>query len=143
MTDKLPKREEVAQELTWRLEDIYDDETKWEEDLKKVYEVSKTIASYQGKLAEGADTLLALMKANEEQTLLLGAIYGYAHMREDQDTANSKYQAMKQRGMSAYMDAAEKSAFMNPEILELSDEKLDEYYKACPELDDTRDSSVR
>ena len=135
MTDKLPKREEVAQELTWRLEDIYDDETKWEEDLKKVYEVSKTIASYQGKLAEGADTLLALMKANEEQTLLLGAIYGYAHMREDQDTANSKYQAMKQRGMSAYMDAAEKSAFMNPEILELSDEKLDEYYKACPELD--------
>ncbi len=135
MTDKLPKREEVAKELTWRLEDIYDDEAKWEEDLKKVYEVSKTIASYQGKLADGADTLLALMKANEEQTLLLGAIYGYAHMREDQDTANSKYQAMKQRGMSAYMDAAEKSAYMNPEILELSDEKLDEYYKACPELD--------
>ena len=135
MTDKLPKREEVAKELTWRLEDIYDDEAKWEEDLKKVYEVNKTIASYQGKLSDGADTLLALMKANEEQTLLLGAIYGYAHMREDQDTANSKYQAMKQRGMSAYMDAAEKSAFMNPEILELSDEKLDEYYKACPELD--------
>ena len=135
MTDKLPKREEVAQELTWRLEDIYDDEAKWEEDLKKVYEVSKTIASYQGKLSDGADTLLALMKANEEQTLLLGAIYGYAHMREDQDTANSKYQAMKQRGMSAYMDAAEKSAFMNPEILELSDEKLEEYYSACPELD--------
>ena len=56
MTDKLPKREEVAQELTWRLEDIYDDEAKWEEDLKKVYEVSKTIASYQGKLSDGADT---------------------------------------------------------------------------------------
>ena len=135
MTDKLPKREEVAKELTWRLEDIYDDEAKWEEDLKKVYEVNKTIASYQGKLSDGADTLLALMKASEEQTLLLGAIYGYAHMREDQDTANSKYQAMKQRGMSAYMDAAEKSAFMNPEILELSDEKLEEYYSACPELD--------
>ena len=33
------------------------------------------------------------------------------------------------------MDAAEKSAFMNPEILELSDEKLEEYYSACPELD--------
>ncbi len=135
MTDKLPKREEVAKDLTWRLEDIYDDEAKWEDDLKKVYEVNKTIASYQGKLSDGAENLLALMKANEEQTLLIGAIYGYAHMREDQDTANSKYQAMKQRAMSAYVDSAEKSAFMSPEILELSDEKLEEYYKACPDLD--------
>ncbi len=75
MTDKLPKREEVAKDLTWRLEDIYDDEAKWEDDLKKVYEVNKTIASYQGKLSDGAENLLALMKANEEQTLLIGAIY--------------------------------------------------------------------
>ena len=97
--------------------------------------MNKTIASYQGKLSDGAENLLALMKANEEQTLLIGAIYGYAHMREDQDTANSKYQAMKQRAMSAYVDSAEKSAFMSPEILELSDEKLEEYYKACPDLD--------
>ena len=34
MQNKLPKRDEVAAELTWRLEDIYDDEAKWEAELK-------------------------------------------------------------------------------------------------------------
>ena len=134
MQDRLPKREEVAQELTWRLEDIYDDEAKWEEELKKLGEVADVVASYQGKLSESAANLLGLCKADEEMSLLLDRVHGYAHMREDQDTANSKYQAMKQCAMTAYMQSAEKSAFMNPEILQLSDEKLESYYAELPEL---------
>jgi oligoendopeptidase F len=33
MENKLPKREEVAKELTWRLEDIYANEDLWEGDV--------------------------------------------------------------------------------------------------------------
>ena len=128
MTDKLPKRDEVAKELTWRLEDIFDDEAKWEEELKKVTELSDKVAAFQGKLADGPDQLLSMLKLTEEMNLSLDRVYGYAHMREDQDTANSKYQAMKQRAMSAYVYSGEKTAFTNSEILELSDEKLNDYY---------------
>jgi oligoendopeptidase F len=128
MQNRLPKREEVAADLTWRLEDIYDDEAKWEEELKKAGEVADRIASYAGRLTEGGDTLLEVLKLNEDMTLLLDRVYGYAHMREDQDTANSKYQAFQQRAMSAYVAASEKTAFMSPEILQLSDETLNEYY---------------
>ncbi len=134
MQNKLPKRDEVALELTWRLEDIYDDESKWEEELKKAGEVADKIASFEGKLSESAKTLLEVCKLNEDLALLLDRVYGYAHMREDQDTANSKYQAFQQRGMSTYMIASEKSAFMNPEILAISDETLDAFYAQEPEL---------
>ncbi len=135
MQNKLPKRDEVAVELTWRLEDIYDDEAKWEAELKKATEVADKMATFAGTLAEGAQKLYELCKLNEDLELLLDRVYGYGHMREDQDTTNSKYQSFQQRAMSVYASAGEKTAFMSPEILSLSDEKLGEYYSEIPELD--------
>ncbi|SFC60990.1 oligoendopeptidase F [Butyrivibrio sp. YAB3001] len=134
MQNKLPKRDEVAKELTWRLEDIYDDESKWEAELSKVNEIADKMAAFQGKLSESAQTLLDFCKLNEELTLFLDRVYGYAHMREDQDTANSKYQGFHQRALSAYMGSAEKTAFMNPEVLDLSDEQLKDFFEKAPEL---------
>ena len=135
MQNKLPKRDEVALELTWRLEDIYDDEAKWEEECTRAVEVADKMAAYEGKLSESGEKLLEVLKLYEELSLLLDRVYGYAHMREDQDTGNSKYQALKQRGMSAIVGTSEKTAFIDPEILTLSDEKLNEFYSAVPELD--------
>ena len=45
MQEKKKKREEVSLDLTWRLEDIYDDEKKWEEELSKVTEVADKISA--------------------------------------------------------------------------------------------------
>lgn len=135
MQQKLPKREEVAKELTWRLEDIYDDESKWESELNKVNELADKFASYQGKISKDSKSLLEVSKLAEEVELYLDRVYGYAHMREDQDTANSKYQGMKQRALSTYMAVSEKSAFIDPEILEISDADLEKFYAETPELD--------
>ena len=135
MQNRLPKREEVAPELTWRLEDIYDDESKWEKELEQTMETADKIAAFSGTLSKGGENLLEMLKLNEKLELLLDRVYGYAHMREDQDTANSKYQAFQQRAMSAFAAASEKTAFMSPEILALSDEKLNEYYNSFHGLD--------
>ncbi|SHN58660.1 oligoendopeptidase F [Butyrivibrio hungatei DSM 14810] len=135
MQQKLPKRDEVAKELTWRLEDIYDDESKWESELNKVNELADKFASYQGKISKDSKSLLEVSKLAEEVELYLDRVYGYAHMREDQDTANSKYQGMKQRALSTYMAVSEKSAFIDPEILQISDADLEKFYAETPELD--------
>lgn len=133
--NRLPKREEVATELTWRLEDIYDDEAKWEAELKESDEVADKMAAFAGRLSESGQTLLELMKLNERYELLMDRLYGYSHMRGDQDTANAKYQGFVQRATTAMVLAGEKTAFVNPEILDLSDEKLDSFYKEVPELE--------
>ncbi|MCR5279902.1 MAG: oligoendopeptidase F, partial [Lachnospiraceae bacterium] len=121
MQNRLPKRNEVAKELTWRLEDIYDDESKWEAELKEAGEIADKMAGYAGKISADGETLLEYLKLDEQLDLLMDRIHGYAHMREDQDTADAKYQALKQRAASAYVMASEKTAFMRPEILSLSD----------------------
>ncbi len=135
MQDRLPKREEVAVELTWRLEDIFENEDKWEEELKKIGEVAEKIAAYKGKLAENGKNLLEVYKLMEELELLETRVAGYSHKRSDQDTANTGYQAMNQRAVSACVLASEKIVFTTSETIELSDEKLDGYYKEIPELE--------
>ncbi len=132
---KLPKRNEVPEALTWRLEDIYDDEAKWEAQLKQAGELADRIAGYAGKLGESGETLLELCKLDEELELVTDRVYGYAHMRADQDTADSKYQALKSRTMSVFTGISEKSAFVNPEILAIPDDRLESFYKAVPGLE--------
>ena len=61
MQNKLPKREEVPSELTWRLEDIYDDETKWETELVKSSDIADKMAALRGRLSESGEVLLELL----------------------------------------------------------------------------------
>ncbi len=132
MQEKLPKRSEVAEELTWRLEDIYADENAWESDVKAVLEIADSVATFEGKLAESADNLLETLRLYEKINLLIGKVYRYAHMRHDQDTADPKYQAMDQKAMSVYVQIEEKTSFMSPEILDISEEMLNKYREEKP-----------
>ena len=61
----LPLRSEVPVEQTWNLESIYPSVEAWEADLKAVREMVPAAAEFQGKLAEGPQTLLAAFKATE------------------------------------------------------------------------------
>ena len=138
MQDKLLKREDVKEELTWRLEDIYESEDKWEEDLKSCEKLGDELASFAGKLSGSARTLLEFFKLYEKSELMQSAIYGYAHMRHDQDTSNTKYTGMYQRAYSALVQMSEKVAFLEPEILEMSDETVEQFYKEEAELENYR-----
>ncbi|WP_029321378.1 oligoendopeptidase F [Butyrivibrio sp. AE3004] len=134
MQGKLPKRNEVEKELTWRLEDIYENEDKWEAEVNEALQISERIAKYNGKLSENAKNLLDALKLYEKADLLSSRFYGYAHMRHDEDTANSKYNGMNQRAISVNVHIGEKASFIEPEILAISDELLSSFYKEEPEL---------
>ena len=55
--------------------------------------------------------------------------------KADEDTRESKYQAMTGKFISVAvaMDAA--TSFETPEIMAISDEQLDAFYRECPELE--------
>ncbi|WP_035767405.1 oligoendopeptidase F [Butyrivibrio sp. NC2002] len=134
MQDRLPKRSEVANELTWRLEDIYENEADFDKELEETLSIADEIRKLEGKLSESAKTLLEALKLYERAALLMSRFRGYAHMRHDEDTSNSKYQGMDQKSVSAMVSFGEKTSFVEPEILQISDDKLDSFYKEEPEL---------
>ena len=94
---KLPVRDEVATENTWRLEDIFAVDEQWEKEFNEVKGLIPSVQEYQGKLGESAEQLYSALQLQDKLLERLGRLYTYAHMRYDQDTTNSFYQGLDDR----------------------------------------------
>ena len=127
MADKLLNREEIPAELTWKLEDIFPTDQEWETEFKKVSKLAEKAESYKGKLKEGAEELYGVLVYKDELSQRLRKLYTYSHMRYDQDTTNSKYQAMDSRMKAMYAKIASDLSFLTPEIMELDESVLNDY----------------
>ena len=134
MEQKLPKRSEVAVEQTWKLEDVYPDVQAFEEDLKRGLALADEIAGYEGKLGDGAEVLLKVYELYQECKKTDYRFFGYAMMRSDVDTGNADNLALLQKAQSADVKILEKTAFIEPEVLALGEEKMNAYYESCPAL---------
>ena len=139
MNDRLPKREEMPEEMTWRLEDIYPDESLWEQDLKEAKELAAQVRKHEGRLGESARSLYEALKLYEACSLKLDRVGGYSFMRRDQDAGNTRYQELELKAQSASVRISEELAFMEPEILAVPDEVLARY---CEEEPGIRDYEV-
>ena len=132
MNDRLPKREEVKEELTWRLEDIYPDEALWEADLQEAKELADKVREFEGRLSESAGCLYQALKLYDDCSLKLDRAGGYAFMRQDQDAGNSHYQELHLKVQSASVRISEDLAFVEPEILAIADDVLARFYEEEP-----------
>ena len=139
MNDRLPKREEVPAEMTWRLEDIYPDEALWEQELQEAKELAAEVGKFEGRLGESARILYEALKAYDDCSLKLDRVGGYSFMRHDQDAGNSHYQELQLKAQSVSVRISEELAFVEPEILAIPDEVIARF---CEEEPGIRDYEV-
>lgn len=132
--NKILTREEVAEHLTWKLEDIFASNDTWEKEFQDVAELAQKASSFQGTVGNSAEALLAILTYRDELTSRLRKLHAYAHMRHDQDTANSTYQAMDSRIKSLYVKVSTELSFLIPEILSLDEAVLSGYLDQHTEL---------
>ena len=137
-TKKIPERSEVREADKWAIHDIYATDELWEEDLKKAKALIPQYAEFVGKLGQDAQTLLRYVRLEEEVAVLVDALGNYAMRRSDEDARVSKYQAMVSGVMSAYVELNAASSFATPELMAISDETMEAFYAACPELEQYR-----
>ncbi|WP_182200028.1 oligoendopeptidase F [Paraliobacillus salinarum] len=135
---KLQTRDQVANEKTWRLEDIFATDEVWEEELSELKKEIKRFQGYQGKLADQSSNLYDLLVLQDKVSERLGKLYTYAHMRYDQDTTNSFYQALNAKAENLLTQAASAMSYIVPEILQIEDAKLEQFFNAVPELEHYR-----
>lgn len=134
MTKEIPKREEVPKELTWELETIFASDELWEEEFGKLSTDIPKIKEFQNKLGESADTLYQLFKTQDELSERLGKLYAYSHMRYDEDTTNTFYQAMNQKAESILTIASSNMSYIVPEILKIDEATLTAFLEEKAEL---------
>ncbi|KRG15959.1 oligoendopeptidase F [Lederbergia galactosidilytica] len=130
----LPKRSEIAKEMTWRLEDIFPTDEAWEKEYEEIKEQVKQAGQYKGTIGESASQLNQVLQFQSQVFERLGKLYTYAHMRYDQDTGNSHYQGLNSRAESLYSIVASEFSYVVPEILAMDESKIAQFIEENTDL---------
>ena len=132
---KIRQRNEIPVEDTWATEDMYVNDEAWEAELASIAEDQGYLASFAGKLSESADQLYAYLTRMEQVNAKAELLANYCMRKSDQDTRNGFYQAMAGKFMSVVVGLGAACAFETPEIMDISDEKLEQFYADKAELE--------
>ncbi len=135
MADKVRLRSEIPVEDTWKLEDIFPSDEAWEKALSDAEPLIAQGAAFRGKISESGKSLLEFLKFDDEAGIKLGALFGYASARADQDTSEPKYQDFEMKMRAYYVRFAGAMSFATPELMSVSDERMEEFYKEEPGLE--------
>ena len=135
MSERIPQRNEIPAEHKWSIEDLYATDAAWEQDLSKAKEFPAKIASYKGLLSTDSAKLLEYLKYDDDMTVILENMINYAQRKNDEDTREAKYQDMVSRLEMLFVDISGASAFVTPEILSISDETMERFYKEQPGME--------
>ncbi|EMF0541818.1 oligoendopeptidase F [Enterococcus faecium] len=132
---QLPKREESPENLTWDLTKIFSSDQEFDEKYLELSEKLKKSEKYKGTLDQGASQFLDAIEFVLSVYRQTEIIYVYAHLKNDQDTGNTEYQALYARASSLFSKVSEAVSWFEPEILQLSDERIWQYFKEEPKLE--------
>ena len=131
----IKKRNELDPAYCWDLEAMFADDELWEKDFSEAARAAEDFRSFCGKMQEGPESLLEILKSRENMERKAEHLYVYANMRWHQDTANGKYQAMAGKSAQLLTQVNDAQAFVEPEILALSEQKVQKYMDNCPGLE--------
>ncbi len=118
------KREEIAQEYKWRMEDIYPTTEAWEADYQKVTDSITVIKSYEGTLSDSAENLAKMQETYDEINWIVEKLHVYANQRMHENTANAFYQGLVGRVQVLEVQLMEATAYIEPEILAIPEEQF-------------------
>lgn len=131
----IKRRSEIPVEDTWATEDLYATDELWEQELQTLNEDKDVLASFAGKLASSAQTLCDYLSKMEEVDVKADRLGNYCMRKADVDTRDATYQGMTGKFMSVVVALGAACAFETPEIMDISDEKLEQFYQDYPLLE--------
>lgn len=126
MSEKVKPRNEMDAKHQWRIHDIYASNEEFEKELERVKKEAPVLLDYKDKLHE-KESLLAYLKDYEKYTRTVEKLYVYAHMKNDEDTANTKQQVIMSKIAQYVAEYSAMASYFVPELLGLSEETIKRY----------------
>ncbi|MBO5160538.1 MAG: oligoendopeptidase F [Lachnospiraceae bacterium] len=123
------KREEIPQQYKWKMEDMYESNEAWEADFEKLQKGIEELKQFEETLEKSAENLLKMQETCDELNQLAEKVYVYANQRLHEDTSNAYYQGFSGRAQMLLVQMSEAGSYIEPEILNISEEKLEEILK--------------
>jgi len=127
MPAKQITRDQIAKKDKWKLEDIFKNDSLWEDEFKRVMENIPTLGRYKNRLSETAKILLECLNQMNDVEEAIGKLYAYAHMRNDQDKTVSVHQEQYDRMGGVIVEVNQMVSYFEPELLDLPEGLLEKY----------------
>ncbi len=127
-------RDEIPEEFTWNLSDIYPDWTAWEAGLAEFERMLPGYAELRGTLAQGPERLLKAFRLGDDLGQLSYRIWYYAGLTYDQDQRDNAANARRQKVQILFAKAAEARSWFTPELLRIPLATVRAWMSANPEL---------
>lgn len=134
MVCNVRNREDIDDKYKWRIEDIYEKDEFWENDLELYKKLGDKIYSYKGKVILNADNLYEVLKLNEKFLRIGEKLNMYARKKYQQNMRISKDKELLNKFKIIENKINDKLVFYNIELMELNNKKLNEYIKERVEL---------
>ena len=127
MPNTVPLRNKLNKKFTWSAESVFPSDEAWEKEVQQIIEDISTVKQFQGRLSENPSILMEALAAayqliSRAQTAFMYAGFSYAVDTTDQHAAG-----MRGKGQGMYGQVLSAVSFLQPEILAIGREKLDEW----------------
>ena len=134
MAGILPRREETDKRYQWHIEDLYADDSQWEEEYRRLEGMIPELEAYRGRLGESAAVLLELLRRQDEVNQLAERVYVYANQRLHENTGNGTYQGLAGRAQALLVRLSAAAAYIVPELLSLEEGQVERFLGEEPGL---------
>ncbi len=122
------ERKDVPQNLTWKIEDMFESDEAFEKEFKRVQDayVNYDFSIYSGKLSD-KKTLLECLQCVDKVARELEKLYLYANIRQNEDVRVAKTNAALSQVGALFSKIFAEVAFVEPELTALPDEILNAF----------------
>lgn len=126
-TNTVKNRNDIPEEYKWNISAMYPNEADVDSDLDKSIELANELKSMEDNFTSSPTLLLKSINIYLDGLRLLENAYTYAHMRHDEDNANSKYTELNEKCMSYAAKFSAIVSFFVPKLLETDREIIETY----------------
>jgi oligoendopeptidase F len=128
----------MAPQDQWNLTSLYPNDQAWEQELqaltagKNETDTFPQLVGFKQRLHTGPHLIKEVLDLYFYLSRRLDRLYTYAHLKHDEDLSNSTYKGYYERAMGLYTTFGQESSWINPELLTLPREILENYIQTPP-----------
>jgi oligoendopeptidase F len=128
-------RSKIPDQYKWNLADIYPTDDTWKAAKQKLVTDLPAVVKYQGTLGSSAQQLAACLELITGLSKEFTRLYSYAGMNLDQDTRVQPNLAYQQEMNLLGATFGAQTAFVEPEILKIDPDKIQQFIKSEKRLE--------
>ncbi len=127
-------RSKIPEEFLWDLTPVFPDFAAWLRAKEALLKDLPRLEAFRGTLGASASRLCECLDVVTDLSKSFARLYTYASAHADIDTKNAGFLAHQQEIVQIGTDLSTRTAFVEPELLRLGRDRIDEFFAADPGL---------